>query len=188
MSGPGKGSVFGGSMVTYLFMAVLILFLAIALLYKAEYATGSTHLFNKQNSTAMRGFWCLIVILVHIPAAYQNRIQDMIGSFAYIGVTFFFMTSAYGLKLGIKNNPESIRHFWRKRLPKLLVPMFLVNMIAILFGFMENTSVSPWILIKVNGWVWWLLVCYVIFWTVNRFLAIRGRLSENSKVNFESGG
>ncbi len=150
------------------------MFLAFVLLYKAEYATGSTHLFNKQNSTAMWGFWCLIVILVHIPAAYQNRIQDMIGSFAYIGVTFFFMTSAYGLKLGIKNNPESIRHFWRKRLPKLLVPMFLVNMIAILFGFMENTSVSPWILIKVNGWVWWLLVCYIIFWAVNRFLASRG--------------
>lgn len=63
---------------------------------------GYISFFNLTNTTAMRGFWCIIVILVHIPAVYQNRIQDLMGSFAYIGVTFFFMTSAYGLKVGAK--------------------------------------------------------------------------------------
>lgn len=43
-----------------------------------------SHFFNKENSNALRGFWCLIVVLVHVPGAYQNRIQDIIGSFAYI--------------------------------------------------------------------------------------------------------
>ena len=81
-------------MITYAIMALIMLFLAFELLYKAEYMPEGNHLFDKQNSNAMRGFWCVIVILVHIPAAYQNRLQDMLGSFAYIGVTFFFMTSA----------------------------------------------------------------------------------------------
>ena len=87
-------------MITYAIMALIMLFLTFELLYKAKYSLDVVHLFDKQNSNAMRGFWCLIVILVHIPVPYQNRIQNMLGSFAYIGVTFFFMTSAYGLRLG----------------------------------------------------------------------------------------
>ena len=77
------------------------------------------HFFDKENINALRGFWCLIVVLVHMPLLYQKKIQDMIGSFAYIGVTFFFMTSAYGLRFQIENNPEKINTFWQNRLPKL---------------------------------------------------------------------
>lgn len=157
-------------MITYAIMALIVLFLAFELLYKAEYISDGSHLFDKQNSNAMRGFWCLIVILVHIPAAYQNRIQDMLGSFAYIGVTFFFMTSAYGLRLGIEKDPGSIRHFWRKRLPRLLIPMFLVNVVSLIFQLLEGSGISLRTLININGWVQWLLVCYVIFWAVNRFV------------------
>lgn len=159
-------------MITYAIMALIVLFLAFELLYKAEYTPDAIHLFDKQNSNAMRGFWCLIVILVHIPVAYQNRIQDMLGSFAYIGVTFFFMTSAYGLRLGIEKAPNSIRHFWRKRLPKLLIPMFLVNVVSLIFRLIEGNGLSLSTLININGWVQWLLVCYVIFWAVNRFVGM----------------
>lgn len=158
-------------MITYAIMALIVLFLAFELLYKAEYRPDDTHLFNKQNSNAMRGFWCLIVIFVHIPAAYQNRIQDMIGSFAYIGVTFFFMTSAYGLKLGIEKDPVSIRYFWRKRFPRLLIPMFLVNIVSMIFRAIEGNELSFSTLININGWVQWLLVCYLIFWAANRIVS-----------------
>ena len=158
-------------MITYAIMALIVLFLAFELLYKAEYRPDDTHLFNKQNSNAMRGFWCLIVIFVHIPAAYQNRIQDMIGSFAYIGVTFFFMTSAYGLKLGIEKDPVSIRYFWRKRFPRLLIPMFLVNIVSMIFRAIEGNELSFSTLININGWVQWLLVCYLMFWAANRIVS-----------------
>lgn len=157
-------------MITYAIMAIIMLFLAFELLYKAKYKPDGNHLFDKQNSDAMRGFWCLIVILVHIPAAYQNRLQDMLGSFAYIGVTFFFMTSAYGLRLGIEKNPDSIKCFWRKRLPKLLLPMFLVNIVSVIFSLFEGKDLSLTAFIRINGWVQWLLVCYLIFWAVNRFV------------------
>ena len=88
-------------MVTNLIMFCILIFLGLTLLMGAQISDTDGHFFNKENSNALRGFWCLIVILVHVPVAYQNRIQDMIGSFAYIGVTFFFMTSAYGLRLSI---------------------------------------------------------------------------------------
>lgn len=65
------------------------------------------------------------------------------GSFAYIGVTFFFMTSAYGLKVGAKKNPDSTKVFWRRRLPKLLIPMFLVNVLTMVMHLIECKDISP---------------------------------------------
>lgn len=109
-------------MMTNLIMAGILLVLAALLLAGAKYRPNGEHFFNRENSGAMRGFWCLIVVLVHIPATYQNRAQDMLGSFAYVGVTFFFLTSACGLRLAAVKRPESLKAFWRNRLPKLLVP------------------------------------------------------------------
>ena len=121
-------------MSTYLIMTAIVLFLICELAIGAKYQPDSAHFFDIDNTNAMRGFWCLIVILVHIPAAYQNPIQDMLGSFAYIGVTFFFMTSAYGLSLAQKKNPNSIYSFWRRRLPKLLIPCLVVNVVGLFFN------------------------------------------------------
>lgn len=135
---------------------------------------GYISFFNLTNTTAMRGFWCIIVILVHIPAVYQNRIQDLMGSFAYIGVTFFFMTSAYGLKVGAKKNPDSTKVFWRRRLPKLLIPMFLVNVLTMVMHLIECKDISPLDLLSVNMWVVWLLACYAIYWAVNIFVDMEG--------------
>lgn len=69
--------------MTYAIMGLVLLFMAFILIYKAKLTKDTSHFFNLTNTTAMRGFWCIIVILVHIPAVYQNRIQDLMGSFAY---------------------------------------------------------------------------------------------------------
>lgn len=155
-------------MLTFSLMALIIFFLSITLLIEAKFQPNSDHFFDKVNSNSLRGFWCLIVILVHIPAAYQNRIQDMLGSFAYVGVTFFFMTSGFGLKLGQNKNPASIKTFWRRRLPKLLVPCVLVNVVGVLIALFKGSSISLLSFIAINAWVRWLLVCYLIFWIVYR--------------------
>ena len=78
-------------MLTYAIMFFILIFLGVTLIMGAKLADGGDHFFDQANTTALRGFWCMVVILVHTPVMYQNRIQDMIGSFAYIGVTFFFM-------------------------------------------------------------------------------------------------
>lgn len=156
-------------MITYGIMIVILLFLAGILLVGAQYRTDTKHFFDIDNTNALRGFWCLIVVLVHIPVVYQNPIQDMIGSFAYIGVTFFFMTSAYGLRLAVAKKPDSINHFWVRRLPKLLIPCFIINCINVLCCFIEGTEFNALRFIQINDWVQWLLVCYFIFWVIYRF-------------------
>ena len=84
---------------SYIIMGFVVLFLCFTLLWKAKLTDDTGHFFDKNNSNAMRGFWCFIVILVHTPVVYQNTIQDIMGSFAYVGVTFFFMASGFGLTI-----------------------------------------------------------------------------------------
>lgn len=162
-------------MMTGLIMAGILLFLAALLLIGAKYRPDGAHVFSRENSGAMRGFWCLIVVLVHVPAAYQNRIQDMLGSFAYVGVTFFFMTSAYGLRLAAVKRPESLGRFWRNRLPKLLVPCVITNAIGMALRALCGSEVDLGMLVRINGWVCWLLVCYFLFWLCCRFLPVSRR-------------
>ena len=162
-------------MMTNLIMAGIVLLLAGMLLAGAKYRPDGAHFFDRENSGALRGFWCLIIVLVHVPAAYQNRLQDMIGSFAYVGVTFFFMTSAYGLRLAAVKRPESIRRFWRNRLPKLLVPCVLANAVSMAVYAASGSGISPWMLLTIGGWVRWLLICYLFFWVCYRFLPEKSR-------------
>ena len=155
-------------MLDYLIMGIILLFLAFELLFGAKLKPVNEHFFDKKNTQALRGFWCLVIPMVHLPEMYQNRIQDMIGSFAYIGVTFFFMTSSYGLTLSSDSKPFDLWLFWRKRLPKLLIVSLIINLI---FAFLNHTLFGKHIgvlnIIELNEWVIWLIACYFAFWLSN---------------------
>ncbi len=153
-------------MITYVCMTIILIFLAFIVLYKAEIKEVNDEFFGVLNTTAMRGFWCLVIILVHISPDYQNRIQDMISSFGYIGVTFFFMTSGYVLKLGVMKKPQAMQGFWTKRLPKLLIPYIIVMAVYFFITICNRETISWYVLYSVGGWVLWLLFCYLIFWLV----------------------
>lgn len=166
-------------MTTYIIMSILLFYFAFLILWGGKLCTDSNHFFDINNTKSMRGIWSLIVILVHIPTVYQNRIQDIIGSFAYIGVTFFFMTSAYGLTMSNEHKPEEIKIFWRKRLPKLLITNWLINTIFALINFvLFKKDISVFSLFMINAWVLWLLGCYLLFWLTQ--LLFKG----NSKLDY----
>lgn len=140
--------------------------------------------FSKKESGALRGFWCLVIMLVHVPSTYQNPLQDFVGSFAYVGVTFFFMTSSYGLQIALKERGRaSLDCFWFRRLPRLLIPCIFVN----IFTLCEKSAVgepwSPFSLIRIDNWVVWLILCYLAFWSVNRYLKF-GRFASDALVMF----
>ena len=99
----------------------------------------------------------------------------MLGSFAYVGVTFFFMTSAYGLRMAAMKRPASMARFWRNRLPKLLAPCVLSNVVHMAVYAAAGSLVSPLMLLTIGGWVRWLLVCYLFFWLSYRFLPEKSR-------------
>lgn len=158
---------------------VLILVSLAAVLIIRDKSVKNTTFFDLTTTKSMRGFWSIVILLVHVPTAYQNSIQDMIGSFAYIGVTFFFMTSGYGLMLSIQRNPESINVFWRKRLPKLLIPMLILNIVQFAVKFFVFGSIDFLNLLSITGWVRQLLIFYFLFWVFFRF--IPGKISLKAK-------
>ena len=147
-------------------MGSLVLSLAGATLWNARYDPNKNSFMSFGDSTFLRGFWCIIVVLVHVPAAYQNRVQDMIGSFAFVGVTFFFMTSAYGLKWSLEHKEGYMDYFWRRRLPPILIPAVIANAFGVLFRWHDGFKISLLSFINIDNWVKVLLVYYLVFWAI----------------------
>lgn len=153
-------------MLTYVLMGLLVIGIAITTLWGVKYQPDKDSFMSIDDTTFLRGFWCIIVVLVHVPALFQNRIQDMLGSFAYIGVTFFFMTSAYGLKWSIEHKPEYMDNFWKRRLPPILIPALIANAFDVLMYGINGSPVSALSFLNINGWVKILLLYYLVFWIV----------------------
>lgn len=153
-------------MLTYALMSLLVIMLGAATLWGVKHDQEKESFMSIEDTTFLRGFWCIIVILVHVPVAYQNRIQDMLGSFAYIGVTFFFMTSAYGLKWSLEHKKGYMNHFWLRRLPSILIPALMANAVGVLIRSVNGETVNFLSLININNWVKVLLLYYVVFWLV----------------------
>lgn len=154
-------------MVTNILMIILLISYLLAILFKSRYCSGKNSFFSLQETNVMKGLWCIIVLLVHTPDEYQNRIQDMMGSFAYIGVTFYFMSSSYGLKYGIIYKPDYLNRFWVKRLPKILIPALLINCMQALYLLLYSSTTFSWLtFINIGNWVKVLLLFYFIFWIV----------------------
>lgn len=157
-------------MLTDALMALILLFLGCLLIVRDSKGKASSF-FDLQNSNCLRGFWCLVIVLVHIPQEYQNFLQDAVGSFAYIGVSFFFMTSGYGLVLSVKRDPNSIKKaFWRRRLVRLLVPLLLVNMVTFVIRAAAAGELDLLQLVAVTAFVRQILLFYALFWLVFRCL------------------
>ncbi|MCD7710638.1 MAG: acyltransferase family protein [Porphyromonadaceae bacterium] len=123
---------------------------------------------NKDYTKVLKGACCIIVILVHIPLQYQNKLQDGIGSFAYICVTLFFLISAYGMKLSEEAKPDYINHFWRNRLAALLIPVALINVCVCMYqclilfnnwgGVKSLLRVNDYVIVLLQYCLWFYLV------------------------------
>lgn len=157
--------------MTIFLMVLLLVAMAVVFLNGARFEPTKNTFMSVDDTTFLRGLWCIIVVLVHIPAAYQNKIQDMIGSFAYIGVTFFFMASGYGLKWSAHHKKNYLDRFWIKRLPSLLIPALMANAFFVLFGIINGDSFSLLSFFNINSWVKVLLLHYTLFWIVYKLLA-----------------
>lgn len=125
--------------------------------------------FAREQTDALRGLWSLVILLVHIPEGYGNPLQDLIGSFAYVGVSFFFMTSGYGLMLSYtKKGKAAMAGFWRRRLPRLLVPMAMTNVLTVAAEAALTGTFAPEKLLLLTGFVRQLLLFYLVFWAACR--------------------
>ena len=111
----------------YILTLIIPVILVFCVLYGNRKLSSQDAFMNKDFTTVLKGACCIIVILVHIPLTYSNKIQDSIGSFAYVGVTLFFLVSAYGMNVSANHNSDYLHNFWRNRLSSLLIPQLVLN-------------------------------------------------------------
>lgn len=152
-------------------VCILLLFVVLGgvALYRAKITNTCNDFFDKNWSLALKGVCCIVVILVHIPNEHSTRLQNVIGSFAFVAVTVFFMISGYGLSVN-RNRKGYMQHFWRNRMVTLIVPMLLTNIVAEVVNLISGvTNHIVYNLFAVNGFVVMITACYVIFYIVYQF-------------------
>lgn len=154
----------------------LILFLFLVLPYKKDKLTNKEQFFSKNYTTALKGMAAIVVIFVHLPEEYGNPLQDAIGSFAYIAVTYFFLVSAYGMQLAAETKTDYMNSFWKNRLASLLIPMIIVNVLCFAAEYLLSGTLELWMLTKLNGYVAVLLTYCLWFWlleTIGRHFGLK---------------
>lgn len=153
-------------MLDYALTSLIPLSLALVVLWNSKSSEGQGIFMNKDYTSVLKGACCIIVIMVHIHAAHVNKLQDAIGSFAYIGVTLFFMMSAYGMSLSLDRKQSYMSHFWRNRLASLLVPQLLINATSLIYSVLIGNSggvkmllsINPYVLVLLQYCLWFYLV------------------------------
>ena len=151
-------------------LAILMVALA-TVLERTKYDDNCTQVLDKKWTTAIKGLCCIVVIFAHIPAEYSTKLQNAVGSFAYIAVTIFFVFSGYGLAVN-RSKKGYFNHFWRNRLVSLLAPMLIVNILKEIYSLVTS-NLNLRILFGIDGFVLMLSLCYVAWYLVERTSLIK---------------
>ncbi len=154
-------------MVTNIIMVLILILFATQALCTTKRKKESNNVFELDEGIVYKGLWAFVIMMVHVPNGYTNTIQNIIGSFAYIGVTYFFMSSSYGLLYGVNNKKDYLKLFWKKHIPKLLLPCFMANIINVIIMALAKEEVSFWTFVSINKYVLVLLLFYILFYIIN---------------------
>ena len=165
-------------MTGYITLFLDILIMGFVLLFGVKRSDDDAHFFDLTNTSTMRGFLCLYVVFCHSQTIVYDRIVDIVLSVGFVCVSFFFIVSGYGLYLSLNKKPQMIDTFWRKRLPRLLLTGWIINIFfEVMARILIHEEISVRDIVSVNGWIVWLLVCYLIFW-----IAVRLFKTANSRI------
>lgn len=141
-----------------------------------------------KSSKGLLGF-CAVGIMLHHMSQTINSSGEDAGILLFmvdIGVCFvgmFFFFSGYGLYTSLRDKPDYLKHFLRKRLPSVLVPFYLCNFVFILGSYLwgyrfQKGELLPYLtgVILMNSQMWYIveiLVLYLLFYVVFRFVKNR---------------
>ncbi len=142
---------------------------------------------NMDQTGQIRAFACISVILHHLTQSvtgYGIIYKGPVTLYNYAGILFtsvFFFSSGYGLIVSYETKPDYIKSFLRKRLPAVMIPFCMVNLIGILirqFIYKTHGSMLSYIsdflgltLINSNGWyIIEIIFLYIAFYILFRFL------------------
>ena len=134
-----------------------------------------------EQSKMIQAIACISIIYHHITqkiTGYGVVYKGPITIYNYIGFLFtavFFFFSGFGLITSYLNKPDYLKSFITKRLPKVLIPFWVINLMGVLlgcigYGIRYNFSgalsdIFGLALINSNGWfIVEIVIIYLLFY------------------------
>lgn len=131
----------------------------------------------------IQGFACIAIIMHHLTqqiTSYGTYIKGPVTIFNYAGILFtsiFFFFSGYGLIVSLYTKENYLKNFLKKRLPTVLIPFWVVNILGVLltkfvYGSKDGTidvikDIFGITLINSNGWfIVEIVIFYLIFYVL----------------------
>lgn len=136
---------------TYIFIAIFVVAILLTLRPKV-----GREFFSPAVSQELKGLAILLIIFGHIGyfLVSDHRFLFPLSIAAGVGVNIFLFLSGYGLCTSATSRPLSIWQFYKKRLAKLFIPMWLVLLIFLLLDYfiLHRTYAGSYIALAFVGW------------------------------------
>ena len=91
-------------MMNYIYTLIPIALLIFAAVQGSKWNFNAATYMDKKYTNAVKGMMCVVIMYVHISNDYTNTVQNIIGSFAYVGVFTFFAISAFGCRTSVERS------------------------------------------------------------------------------------
>lgn len=131
------------------------------------------------------GFSALFIALVHSKLILENSPSFMeIKKTGYLGVDIFLLLAGMGMYTSFKKGNKKIIPFYLKRIPKVFVPMLLVNLIYFPLVGVPDTKLMIY---KILGFFWlpnvglnsWFIFSIISFYLAYPFLHLLTTIKNN---------
>ncbi len=152
--------------MSYLLTLLIPLMLLVSVLFQSKRDCGC--FFSKEYTSVLKGMCCIVVVFIHVPDVYENPVQRVIGCFAYVCVTNFFLISAYGMMKSNERGVVYLKTFWRNRLISLLIPCLFINCLTFFWTYINKEKLSYHLLVYLNEYVKVLLEWCVWFYVIEK--------------------
>lgn len=132
---------------------------------------------NRQQSLMLQALACIGVVLHHVTqeiTGFGVINKGPITIFNSIGILFtslFFFFSGYGLIISVRTKEAYLKTFLWKRLPTILVPFWIANIIAVLVRIfymqlpMDTKDIIQYVLglVLINGNGWYIVEIFFLY-------------------------
>ena len=156
--------------ILLLIIPLIILVLCIIGCRKSTAEDGFTALSSK-SSKCIKGLTALLIVLHHISLKIEGGgfVYKQYAKMGYLLTAVFLFYSGYGLMWQYINKPDYEKKFYRKRLPKVLVPFLLILLIyyIVYVAFGTQFTFRRIVLSVLNGGFIpysWFMICIIVFY------------------------
>lgn len=136
---------------TYIVIAIFLLAIFLSIKKKKN-----QEFFSSVVSQELKGLAIFMILFGHIGyfLVTDHRFLFPLSIAAGVGVNLFLFLSGYGLSTSARRHPLTIWQFYKKRLAKLFIPMWLVLLVFLLLDYfiLQRTYSLSYIALAFVGW------------------------------------